>query len=167
MPMRFVAEPFTHHCLQRFHRWVMLWLKWFAAFLDAASGFAPLSKQAQTIGHSWLDRIERVVMAIVMLRAVRHARRVIPRRGVDEHRRKERALSRAVVGSALRRSLRAKDLRERIRRLTQDIDALVARLLRRLPRGLTRRRPILTRRGHAVVMVSEAALQLACAADTS
>src|SRR5690242_17026320 len=111
--MRFVAEPVTQHRLQRLHRWAMLWLKWFAAFLAAASGFAPLSKQAQAIGHSWLDRIERLVMAIVMLRAIPHVRRVTPRKGVAEHRRKDSALARAVVGSALRRSLRAKDLCQR------------------------------------------------------
>src|SRR4029079_4250225 len=116
--MRFVAEPISDLRLTRFHRWAMLWLKWFAAFLEAAGGFAPLSRQAQTIGHSWLHRIARVVMAIVMLRAVRHVRRVQPRKGVAAHRRKEAALARAIVGSALRRSLRSKDLRERISRLT-------------------------------------------------
>ena len=165
--MRFVAEPFTHHRLQRIHRWAMLWLKWFAVFLDAAAGFAPLSKQAQTIGHSWLDRIERIVMAIVMLRAVRHVRRVIPRKGVAEHRRKESALTRAVIGSAMRRSLRSRDLRERIRRLTEDVDTLVARLLRRRPRGLTRRRPILPRRETNAALFCKPCLPFARASDTS
>ena len=151
--MRFVAEPISDLRLTRFHRWAMLWLKWFAAFLEAAGGFAPLSRQAQTIGHSWLDRIERVVMAIVMLRAVRHVRRVQPRKGVAAHRRKEAALARAIVGSALRRSLRSKDLRERISRLTQGIERLVTSLLRRLPRGLTRRRPIKARREACVIVL--------------
>jgi len=149
--MRFVAEPFTQHRLQRFHRWAMLWLAWFAAFLDSASAFAPVTKQVETIGHRWLDRIERIVMAIVMLRAVRHVRGMQAREGVAEHRRKERALARAVVGSALRRAIRSKDLRERIARLQQDIDALVARLLRRLPRGLTRRGPIKRRRDSSAI----------------
>ncbi|MFZ2030610.1 MAG: hypothetical protein WAU68_09910 [Vitreimonas sp.] len=141
-PMRFVAEPFTQHRLQRFHRWAMLWLAWFTAFLESARLFAPITAQVEEIGHRWLDRIERVIMAVVMLRAVTRVRRVTPRKGVDEHRRKDSALARAVVGSALRRAIRSKDLRERIARLQQDIDALVARLLRRLPCGLTRRRPI-------------------------
>jgi hypothetical protein len=89
--MRLVAEPISDLRLQRFHRWAMPWLKWFAAFLEGAVIFAPLSKQAQSVGHSWLDRIERTVMAIVMLRAVRNVRRINPRKGVAEHRRKESA----------------------------------------------------------------------------
>jgi hypothetical protein len=144
--MRFVAEPISDLRLKRFHRWAMLWLRWFVAFLDSAEILAPLSKPTQAIGHQLLDRIERIIMAIVMLRAAPHVRRMRPRKGVAEHRRKESALARAVVGASLRRSLRAKDLRQRIARLTQNIDTLVARLLRRLPRGLTRRRPIRTRR---------------------
>src|SRR4051794_24259143 len=116
--MRFVAEPISDLRLQRFHRWAMLWLKWFVAFLDGSGAFAPLSKQARIIGHRWLDRIERIVMAIVMLRAVRQVRGINSRKGVAELRRKDSALARAVVGSALRRALRSKDLRERIERLT-------------------------------------------------
>jgi hypothetical protein len=144
--MRFIAEPFTQHRLQRFYRWAMLWLTWFAGFLDAASQFAPLAQSARTIAHLWLDRVERMVLAIVMLRAVRLVRGAQTRRGVAEHCRKERGLSRAVVGSSLRHALRSRDLRQRIERLRQDVDVLVARLLRRLPRGLTRRRPINARR---------------------
>jgi hypothetical protein len=154
--MRFVAEPPSDLRLQRFHRCAMLWLKWFVAFLDAADALAPLSKQARTIGHAWLDRIERALLAIVMLRAVRHVRRINPRKGVAEQRRKEGALARAVVGSGLRRSLRSKDLHERIARLTQNVDALVIRLLRRLPRGLTRRRPIKARRDKHVLVTQDA-----------
>jgi len=145
----------------------MLWLKWFVVFLDAAGAFAPLSKQARIIGHNWLDRIERIVMAIVMLRAVRHVRRINPRKGVAAHRRNDNALARAVVGSALRRSLRSKDLRERIKRLTQNIDALVTRLLRRLPRGLTRRRPIKTRRELHTPRLRDACAPFPLIRDTS
>src|SRR5690349_20057862 len=111
--MRFVAEPISDLRLQRFHRWAMLWLKWFVAFLDAAGALAPLSKQARTIGHTWLNRIERIVLAIVVLRAIARVRGLAPRKGVAEHRRKERALARAVIGSRLRRSLRSEDLHER------------------------------------------------------
>lgn len=46
----------------------------------------------------------------------------------------------------MRRALRSKDIRQRIAALTQNLDGLVARLLKRLPRGLTRRRPIIARR---------------------
>ena len=140
--MRFVAEPISELRLQRFHRWAMLWLKWFVSFLDAAGAFAPISRQTQTIGHHWLEGIERVVLNIAMLRAAPHVRHGNKRKGVSERRLKESALRRAIIGSAMRRSLRPKDLRQRIDALTQSMDALIGRLLRRLPRGLTRRRPI-------------------------
>jgi hypothetical protein len=141
--MRFVAEPISQHRLSRFHCWVMLWLAWVAAFLEAAGASAPVSKQAQTIGHTWLDSIERIIVSIVMLRAVRHIRRVLPRKGVAPHRRNDSSLHRAVIGSAMRRALRSSDIRKRIEALTQNLDGLVARLLKRLPCGLTRRRPII------------------------
>ena len=89
------------------------------------------------------------------------------RKGVAEHRRKDSALARAVVGSALRRSLRSKDLRERIERLTQSVDALVTRLLRRLPRGLTRRRPIEARREMRAPLLRNACALLPLTSDTS
>lgn len=144
--MRFIADPTSDLRLKRFYRWAMLWLKWFVAFLDGAGAFAPISKQAEMIGHRWLDGIERIIVAIVALRAGPRVRRLQPRKGVSERRLKEIALRRAVVGTKLRRLLRAKDLRQRIDALAQNIDALVARLLKRLPRGLTRRRPIKARR---------------------
>jgi hypothetical protein len=159
LPMRFVAEPISDLRLKRFHRWAMLWLKWFVAFLDAAGALAPLSSEAQCIGHLWLDGVERIVLSIVMLRAAPRVRPCNKRRGVSERRLNEFALRRAIIGSALRRSLRPKDLRQRIEALTQSTDALVARLLRRLPRGLTRRRPIKARReAHDVVVCDEHAV---------
>ena len=165
--MRFVAEPISDLRLQRFHRWAMLWLKWFVAFFDAAGALAPLSKQARSIGHAWLDRIERTILAIVMLRAVRLVRLRTIRRGVAEHPLKGRALARAVVGSSLRRSLRQKDLHERIARLMQNIEAFVAVLLRRLPRGLTRRRPIKARRELNAPRLRDARTSLLLSSDTS
>jgi hypothetical protein len=141
--MRFVAEPISNLRLQRFHRWAMLWLKWFVGFLDAAGAFAPISVEVEKIGHAWLDRIERVVLAIVMLRAAPRVRWIKARRPFALYRLKQRGMRRAVIGCALRRSLRPKSLRRRIEALTQSIDCLVARLLKRLARGLTRRRPIL------------------------
>jgi hypothetical protein len=71
-------------------------------------------------------------------------------------------MRRAVIGSAMRRTLRSKDLNQRIAALSQNVDVLVARLLKRLPRGLTRRRPHHTRpelRGIAhAIAYAEAAL---------
>ena len=165
--MRFVAEPISDHRLTRFRRWAILWLKWFVGFLDGAGAFAPISKQAETIGHRWLDSIERIIVSIVMLRAACHVRRCHKRKGVSERRLKEIALRRAIIGSSLRRALRPKDLRQRVEALTQNIDALVTRLLRRLPRGLTRRRPILATPESCVVDCLSASLASMFAADTS
>lgn len=165
--MRFVAEPISRHRLSRFHRWAMLWLAWFAAFLEAAGDFTPLSKQAQTIGHKWLDQIERVILSIVLLRAVRHIRRVHPRKGVAQYRRNDTSFHRAVTGSAMRRTLRSRDLRKRIEALTQSLDGLVARLLKRLPRGLTRRRPIIARAETRDTEAPSVERAPAIAADTS
>jgi len=141
--MRFVAPPISELRLRRYHRWMLLWLKWFAAFLDAASRFAPLSEQATTIAHQWLDRIERVLVNIVIIRTAPFVR------AVNRPRRAGRPLTedqirRAVIGAAMRKSLRTRDLRRRIAALSQDPGDLAARLLQRLPRGLTRRRPIIT-----------------------
>ena len=165
--MRFVAEPFTQHRLQRFHRWAMLWLAWFAAFLDTASGFAPLSPQAPRMAHAWLDRIERVIVSIVMLRAAPRVRSIRVRRHGAEPNRSDVSLRRAVIGSAMRRALRPKNLRRRIAALTQNLDALIARLLKRLPRGLTRRRPILARPETHTTLARIAPFADARAADTS
>jgi hypothetical protein len=143
--MRFVAEPISDLRLQRFHRWALLWLSWFAAFLDAAGALGPLAKQAETIGHRWLDRIERVLVAIVMLRAIVRVRPLRDHRAHAQHRIIQHALSRAVIGAKLRRALRCKHLRQRCEALRHaDLGAFVTHILRRLPRGLTRRRPILT-----------------------
>ena len=71
----------------------------FAGFLDAASAFAPLSKHAERIGHRWLDRIERIILAIAMLRARPRVRALRTNRPFALHRLKESARSRAVIGA--------------------------------------------------------------------
>jgi hypothetical protein len=166
--MRFVAQPISDLRLQRFHRWALLWLTWFAGFLDAAAGFAPLTKQAEAIGHARLDRIERVIAAIVMLRAAPRVRALRTKRPFALHRLKQSALTRAVIGAKLRRALRPKHLRQRSEALRRvDIGVLVARLLKRLPRGLTRRRPILTAPEQGGVRLVCAVVTPAFADDTS
>jgi hypothetical protein len=164
--MRIAAKPVSELRLTRLHRWAMLWLKGFLAFLDAAAWFAPLSRQAKKIVHARLDSIERLIVSLLVIRV---ARRVHPlnrqhftlRRGVTRD-----GWRRAVLGSALRRALRPKDVRARIEALRQDISTLVARLARRLPRGLTRRRgshapPVLRARWPLAALTSTPA------ADTS
>ncbi|MFZ2028703.1 MAG: hypothetical protein WAU68_00210 [Vitreimonas sp.] len=166
--MRFVADPISHLRLQRFHRWALLWLTWFAGFLDAASAFAPLSTHAERIGHHWLDRIERVIIAIVMLRAVPRVRALRTNRPFALHRLKQTALSRAVIGAKLRRALRSKGLAQRCEALRRiSISGLAAHILKRLPRGLTRRRPIRTRPEAHIAEALSAPFAIARAADTS
>jgi hypothetical protein len=138
--MRVNAPPISEHRLNRYHRWMPLWLRWFAAFLKRARAVAPFSAEATAIAHLWLDRIERLLVSIVILRAAPHVRAT----GAPKHsprRRTETQWRRAIIGSAIRRALRSKDLNQRIAALSQDAGALVARLLKRLPRGLTRRCP--------------------------
>jgi hypothetical protein len=164
--MRFNAPPISEHRLQCAQRWMLLWLKWFAAFLREARAFAPFSDQATRIAHQWLNRIERLLVSIVMLRAAPRVRlqnllKHSERRKIETH------LRRAIVGSGMRRNLRSRDLIERIVALSQDIDALVARLLKRLPRGLTRRRPHLTRPEMRLIELAIFDVEAVVCADTS
>jgi hypothetical protein len=164
--MRVSAPPISEHRLNRYHRWMLLWLTWFAAFLREARAFAPFSAQATAIAHRWLDRIERLLVNIVLLRAAPHVRlnntpKHSPRRKTETH------MLRAVIGSAMRRALRSKDLNQRIAALSQDVDVLVARLLKRLPRGLTRRRPHQTRPEPRRIARAIAYAEAALSPDTS
>ena len=143
--MKFTRPPVSHQRLQRYHRWALLWLQWFAAFLEAAAAYNPLSRQAEALAHAWLDKFERLITNIIMLKAAERVRFRPPGRGRAQHPLKERALRRAVMGVKLRRALRRHDVRERAAALRQDIAPLIAALVRRLPRGLTRRRPVPTR----------------------
>ena len=139
--MKFTRPPVSHQRLQRYHRWALLWLQWFAAFLEAASAYNPLSRQAEALAHAWLDTFERLITNIIMLKAAERVRFRPPGRGRAQHPLKERALRRAVMGVKLRRALRRHDARDRAAALRQDIAPLIAALARRLPRGLTRRAP--------------------------
>jgi hypothetical protein len=138
--MRFAAKPVPELRLTRLHRWAMLWLQAFVAFLDAAAWFAPLSRQVEKIAHARLDSIERLIVSLLVIRVARYVRPLNPTRFTLRHGITRDGWRRAVLGSALRRALRPKDVHARIEALRQDISTLVARLARRLPRGLTRRR---------------------------
>jgi hypothetical protein len=164
--MRVSAPPISEHRLNRYHRWVLLWLTWFAAFLSEARAVAPFSAEATTIARRWLDRIERLLLSIVILRAAPHVRAT----GAPKHsprRRTDTQWRRAVIGSAMRRALRSKDLIQRIAALSQNVDALVQRLLKRLPRGLTRRRPHRTRPEPRHTACAIRCCEAALSADTS
>ena len=142
--MKFTRPPITTQRLQRYHRWALLWLTWFAAFLEAASAYNPLSRQAEALAHAWLDKFERLITNIIMLKAADRVRFLPPPKGRAQHPIKERAVRRAVLGVKLRRALRRHGARERALALRQDISPLIATLVRRLPRGLTRRAPVRT-----------------------
>jgi hypothetical protein len=136
---------------------MLLWLSWFAAFLGEARTFAPFSAEATALARRWLDRIERLLISIILLRAAPRLRgntppKHSPRRRIETH------MRRAIIGAAMRRALRSNDLHQRIAALLQNVDVLVARLLKRLPRGLTRRRP-----HHARPEPRGAACAVACA----
>jgi hypothetical protein len=145
----------------------MLWLRWFAAFLNAATIFAPLSAHAKSIAHVWLDSIERLIVNIAIRRSEPHVRLLAPRTHAGLHPRKSAGIARAVMGARLRRLLRSTDVRARIEKLMVRIDELVRDLLRHAPRGLTRRRPIRTRRELARLAPCFAPCMYALGADTS
>lgn len=164
--MRINAPPISEHRLQRYQRWALLWLKWFAVFLTHARASAPLSAQASAIAHQWLDRIERTLISIVILRAAPRVR-VTNTPKHSARRRTETHMRRAIMGGAMRRALRSKNLQQRIAALSTPVDVLVSRLLQRLPRGLTCRRPIRTRREARPIGRVITNLEAACFADTS
>jgi hypothetical protein len=165
--MRYSARPVSQHRLSRYHGWAMLWLRWFAAFVNAVTAFAPLSAHARRIAHVWLDSIERLVLNIAIRRSEPHVRLLAPRMHAGLHPRKNAGLVRAIMGARLRRLLRSADVRARIEKLMVRIDGLVRDLLRRAPRGLTRRRPIRTRRELARLAPCFAPCMYAFGADTS
>lgn len=121
----------------------MLWLAWLDRFLDVAEAFAPLTSKARAIGHAWLDGVARLLSDMIVVRMAR----ALPRRAIlYKHKRahlggKRSPVLRAAIGSDLRRRFRRGDLRRRIAALRHDLDALAARRLRQLRRGLTRRAP--------------------------
>jgi hypothetical protein len=153
----------TRHRLSRLHRWAMLWLAWFAEFLEGAADFGPLSKQAQAVAHTWLDAVEKRIFVIIIARAAPHFR-AQPRRAYKHHR---AGIRRAFMGSRLRRALRSKDICTRALKLAQDLDALVAMHRRRVARGLTRLMAKLTRPEQPPLALVSAPQSAPAVADTS
>lgn len=135
--MRLAPEPpISEHRLSRLTLWAGLWLARLAALLLGEGRVPAVIEQG-------VARFSRIVRGVIMLRVaaamppLRQMRRPWPLRTLTAQRR-------AVFGSAVRRILRARTLAERIAKLrafAANIDAICERLLRRLQRGLTRRRP--------------------------
>jgi hypothetical protein len=161
--VHFTTALITRHRSSRLHRWAMLWLAWFAEFLEAACAYAPLSKQAHAIAHTWLDAIERRIFLIILARAAPHVR-TAPRRSYRLHR---AGIRRALMGARLRRALRSKDLWTRALKLTQDIGALVTLHRRRIARGLTRLMAKLARPARRLLTLIAAPQDAPALADTS
>jgi hypothetical protein len=129
--------PVTPLRLARLTAWARLMLAFVAQVADIPA-FAPFDDYH-------LFRLRRMVAELVVIRAARRLlhlrRRKLPASTPPGH-------MRAVIGASLRRRLRARGVGARIACLREAfacIDALAARLARRLARGLTRRRPILPR----------------------
>jgi hypothetical protein len=151
--MRLTRPAISNQRLQQIHCWALLWLVWFAAQIDEAVAHEMLTQNLRAAAHRWLDTIERVIVGIIVIQLAQRIRRRPQRRRRFSECINARPTMRTILGARLRRDLRPKDLHARIVALRQDIDVFVAKLLRRLPCGLTRR---------AIVMRPEArALQIA------
>jgi hypothetical protein len=127
------------HCLARFTKWAMLWVFWFAVFLSETMGVLA----RRDVRRAFMD-MRRVMASLVFLHAIgevppgpthkRHAPR--PNR-IDPS---VNALRR-ILGARFRRALRGRSVGETITRflaMLRDLKAVIAGLVRRLKRGLTR-----------------------------
>ena len=138
--MRSASAPISPHKLARLQAWLRLWLIWFAG------AFAALCGAGEGADARLFDRASRNVARLVVLHAL--ARLKLSPRCAHRHGRLKDASFRAIAGSALRRAMRGRDGAARlfaIFAVLREIDAHVARLMRRLRKGLTRLRVILPR----------------------
>ncbi len=138
--MRSAPAPISQHKLARLNAWMRLWLIWFAGV------FAEMWGRGEGAHARAFDEPARYVAHLVILHVF--ARLKLKPRCAHRHGRLKYASLRAVAGSALRRTMRGRDGAARlfaIFAVLRDIDAHVARLLRRLRNGLTRMRVILPR----------------------
>lgn len=168
--MRARAAPRPNIDPSRFRRWVTfawLWLLRYAAFLcfGDASGAA-----------LWRRRARRAVRDLILIRAAA----LMPVR--PERRRRRRApppgwayaarpasILRAACGSYVRRRLRARSPGHALAalfRALQDMEALARAIVKRLPRGLTRTRPLVLTRACGEPLSSQSSAP-APIADTS
>jgi hypothetical protein len=141
----------SSHRLVRLIAWARLALAWAAMMLFSEDAPRPTRRRIRRYGLLSLDRLERLVRNLVLIRAAQLARRPARRCTFAfapagfRRRRRTRQLLRAVAGSRLRRALRDRDPAKRMARLVQalaDIETLARRIVRRLPKGLTRVRAL-------------------------
>jgi len=140
--------------------WAELWLQAFAAILLFLVDADPACVRRE------LQRMARFVSTLVFLHVALRFRP--PRPKTWRHPVPRAGMLRAVKGGCLRRRLDGRDPVARffaILSVMRDLDAEIARLLKRLARGLTRLRVILPERSASALAAS--ALTPVCAADTS
>lgn len=161
--MRNPTEPFKPvHRLARLNAWARLWLAWFAGL------FAAWCSAGGRMNARELDRLARGVGRLIVINAA--ARFVRPPRSSHRHGRLKRAQWSTVLGSAIRRAMRGKDAPTRlvaILSVMRDLDLYVERVLKRLPRGLTRLRVILPAPQAAAALDAPPCASIAPCIDTS
>lgn len=156
--MRRSLHP-TKHRVDRLNVWARLWLVWFVGF--CASFWRDDRTQARDVA-----RAARTVASLVILNAVE--RMPAPPRANNRHGRLNPARMRGVVGSNLRRALQGRDWRARLMAILtvmRDLDTHVAKLVRRLHRGMTRLR-VIDPKPEAAPTPSHVAMCV-CGADSS
>jgi hypothetical protein len=131
----------TSHRLARFTTWARLYLGWLVS-VRRALGVEP----AVSALEQWppLERMRREVRNIIFLHAFSRVQPPRPSPRFHALKSKRRGLRAAICGSALRRLVRRAGLLELLD-IICSLEPHVAKLARRLRRGLTRRR----RAGHA------------------
>jgi hypothetical protein len=145
--MHIVKRPLSKHHRARLIAWTLAMLTWMTSVLFAGAPFTDRHERRRR-AHMSLDRLERMVIMLIVSRA-RDFICERPRRKFTTVRRGHTLLRpgmlRALVGSSLRKTLRRKDVRERMTVLLyaiRNIDLYAAPLAKRLRRGLTKRWPI-------------------------
>jgi hypothetical protein len=138
---RAVSAQYVAQRLDRLMRWAQLSLLRLArAILEIADAWAPLDHAATRALTPKIARLEKIMLALIMLKGglrakpPRRERRFGPKRRSGHN-------ARRLFGARLRKSVKARDLRAKIAALlalAHDPEAHVADAARRLSRGFTR-----------------------------
>lgn len=170
--MRLAApSPKSPRRLARIATCLRLGLTWVLAVVTAVFGEGPIARQFERDMRGTFDKAARALANLILIHAsARFGPRVIARVYAPPAKARRTPWKRAAIGSALRCALRGKNARDRIATLiaiARDPEAAVVALLKRLPKGLTRRR-VFDLAPHPAPAPACAAAALNCArADTS
>ncbi len=134
-------RAFLQRRLKRRELWVSLWLARVFACLWLFGG-EPRGSVWRDWFEATLNRLARQVMGIIFCHVVFRAK-FDEGRGFNDPRAPRDGISfRSAIGGELRRAFKAKSLAERLEKIRwafDERDVLIARLARRLRRGMTRR----------------------------